>query len=276
MRSVPLALIDVRLDQPRQSFNEAAMDELTESIRRRGVLTPIRVRVIGGGRYQVVAGQRRVVAARRAGLVSIPAVVVALDDDEAFLEALIENIQREDLNPLDRGAALHRLRVNLGAQSWEDVARVMGLSRRHIYNLLSISNLPRYIRDDIHSGNMNEKHGRALMRLRQSPHLQRQLWRRIASERMSGDQALSTAREMTGSRRQAQAGRPWRRRTQDGALTLAEAIRTLLRLLPVAGPDVIGGVRKDLTTLNRRLHEVMTDAFYAEEQLVDSSLRRLW
>ena len=276
MRSVPLALIDVRLDQPRQSFNEAAMDELTESIRRRGVLTPIRVRVIGGGRYQVVAGQRRVVAARRAGLVSIPAVVVALDDDEAFLEALIENIQREDLNPIDSGAALHRLRVNLGAQSWEDVARVMGLSRRHIYNLLSISNLPRYIRDDIHSGNMNEKHGRALMRLRQSPHLQRQLWRRIASERMSGDQALSTAREMTGSRRQAQAGRAWRQRTQDGALTLAEAIRTLLRLLPVAGPDVIGGVRKDLTTLNRRLHEVMTDAFYAEEQLVDSSLRRLW
>jgi len=274
MRFVPLALIDARLDQPRQSISEAPLEELTESIRRSGVLTPIRVRAVDGGRYQVVAGQRRVIAARRAGLSAIPAVVVAVDDDQAFLEALVENIQREDLNPLDRGAALHRLRVNLGAQSWEEVARVMGISRRHIYNLLTISNLPRYIREDIHSGNINEKHGRALMRLRREPHLQRQLWRRISAERMSGDLALSTAREMTAGR-QAPAGRPVLSRTQNGAPTLAEAIQTLLRLLPAAAPDVVGSVRKDLVTLNRRLREVMTDAFYAEEQLAGGSRRRL-
>src|SRR2546430_8305485 len=165
LRWLPIDSIDLSVDQPRRVFNEEALDELTDSVRQYGVLQPIRVRMCGE-RHQVVAGHRRVMAARRAGLDSVPAVVAGRDDNRALIEALIENIQREELNPIDRGEALQRLRVNLGAQSWEEVGRVIGISRRHVYHLLNIAALPDPIRADIQAGNVNEKHGRALLRLR--------------------------------------------------------------------------------------------------------------
>ena len=264
LRWLPIDSIDLSVDQPRRVFNEEALDELTDSVRQYGVLQPIRVRMCGE-RHQVVAGHRRVMAARRAGLDSVPAVVAGSDDNRALIEALIENIQREELNPIDRGEALQRLRVNLGAQSWEEVGRVIGISRRHVYHLLNISALPDPIRADIQAGNVNEKHGRALLRLRDHPELQMNLWRRIVDDSMSGDEAIGVARSLLSDQPQPESPsplRPRRRSRRDLEGTLLD----LLRLLPQATMGEIRPLRSQLEALSHQLADVMTDAFHAEEE----------
>src|SRR5437016_12569698 len=103
--TVPIDLIVARSNQPRRSMDEERLRDLTDSVREYGVLQPIRLRRFGS-RYEVIAGHRRLAAARRAGLTELPAVVVNADDRRVLIESLIENIQREDLNPDDRGEAL--------------------------------------------------------------------------------------------------------------------------------------------------------------------------
>jgi len=193
--SLPLDAIYPRSDQPRQSMDAQSLEELTASIRSNGVLQPIRVRSDGDG-WQIIAGERRWTAARAAGLTEIPAVVVAADDDTAYIEALIENIQREDLNQVDRAQALKRLRVNLGLQSWTQVGQTVGITRQHVYNLLNLMNLPPAIQEDIRVGDLTEKHGRALLSLRGYPQQQDTLWRLIGEREMSGADAIGAAKAM--------------------------------------------------------------------------------
>jgi ParB/RepB/Spo0J family partition protein len=189
---IPVALIDARPDQPRQRIGGSSLRELTESVRAHGILQPIRVRP-RGHRYQIIAGARRWSAARDAGLPTIPAVVVDVGDDEAYLEALVENVQREDLNAVDRAQALMRLRVSLGIQTWEEVGNLIGIRRAHVYRLLNTTKLPEVIRDDIRHGALSEKHGRALLSLRAHPAQQLALWDRIRAEHLSGDDAIRLA-----------------------------------------------------------------------------------
>ncbi|TMC08710.1 MAG: ParB/RepB/Spo0J family partition protein [Chloroflexi bacterium] len=268
---VPVELIDAAADQPRQSFNHAALDELTQSVWDHGILQPLRLRP-RGRRYQLVAGQRRLTAATRAGLKVVPAVIAELEDDQALAQALIENIQREDLNAVDRCEALRRLRVNLGAQSWEEVGRVLGISRRHVYHLLSISALPEPIQEDMRRGNLTEKHGRALLRLRRDEELQDDLWRRIREERLSGDEALQAATELGPGRGQAAVESPRSAaavappRVGRGAQAdLPGAVDALLRRLPHATMREIRPLKKQLEALAERLAEVLTDAFYEDD-----------
>src|SRR5262249_35794399 len=134
---IDIDLVDTRRDRNRRSLNEDRMNELPESIRAYGVLQPLRL-PRRRGPCDAGAGHRRLIAAGRAGLAEVPAVVVDADDRQAFMESLIENIQREDLNPVDRGEALRRLREDLDARSWEEVGRAIGLSRRHVYHLLNV------------------------------------------------------------------------------------------------------------------------------------------
>jgi ParB family chromosome partitioning protein len=195
LRWIPVALISRRADQPRQTVNQGALEELVVSVRERGVLQPIRVRP-RGQLFEIIAGERRWLAARRAGLDEIPAVVVDVDADQAYIEALIENIQREDLSAVDRAQALKRLRSNLGSQSWEDVGRLIGISQRHVYHLLNLTRLPEQIQHDIRAGDLTEKHGRALVRLRHHPDLQFGLWQLIHAQALSGNAALKAARRL--------------------------------------------------------------------------------
>jgi ParB family chromosome partitioning protein len=192
---IPLTQIGANPDQPRRAFDESTLRELADSIKARGVLQPIRVRPHGDS-YQIVAGERRFRAAQLAGLQVLPAVVVEQDDDGAYIDALIENIQREDLNPLDRGEALRRLRVNLGLQSWEDVGRLLGMSRQSVHNLLGLAELPEAVRDDLRSGELTEKHGRALRRLNLQPELQADAYQQIVEGKLSGDQSIALVREL--------------------------------------------------------------------------------
>jgi ParB/RepB/Spo0J family partition protein len=164
------------------------------------VLQPIRVRPCGAGSYEIVAGERRWRAARDAGLRDIPAVVVAADDTQAHVESLIENVQREDLNAVDRAHALQQLRVNLGLQSWEEVGQVIGVTRQHVHNLLRITALPPHMQDDVRAGDLTEKHCRALLRLRDDADAQQELWERIHADSLTGDGAIAESRRVFGGR----------------------------------------------------------------------------
>jgi ParB/RepB/Spo0J family partition protein len=260
---IALDRVDLTFDQPRRAVNDAGIEALTDSVSRYGVLQPIRVRVRQGRRYEVVAGHRRVLAARRAGLHEVPAVVVDADDSQAFIEALVENIQREELNPIDRGEALRRLRVNLGTQSWEEVGRLIGISRRHVYHLLNVSKLPEPIREALRSGTITERHARALLRLRKLPDLQRTLWQRIESDDLSSEAAMLEAGWLLDQRPAPSAPSE---EPPLASASLKQALERLRRVLPEASMSEVRPLRADLEELLERLTEVMTDAFSEEHE----------
>jgi ParB family chromosome partitioning protein len=196
-RVLPVSRIEANPNQPRQtSWNDDKLNELADSIRARGILQPIRVRRRGDG-YQIIAGERRFRAALLAGLTDVPAIVVDQEDDQAYIDSLIENVQREDLNPLDRAEALRQLRLNLGSVPWKEVGAVIGLSERSVFYLLNLSTLPDEMRRDVRSGELTEKHGRALHRLRQDPALQQRAYEQIVERRLSGDDALHLVKELS-------------------------------------------------------------------------------
>lgn len=258
LRELPVDLIDAHDGQPRRTVNPRGLEELTQSIRDHGVLQPIRVRA-RGGRYEAIAGHRRLAAATRAGLETIPAVVVEADDGQALIEALIENVQREDLNAVERGEALRRLRVNLGARSWEAVGRAIGISRRHVYHLLNVSRLPEPFREDIQAGTVSEKHGRALLRLNEHPELQARLWKSIVGEHLSGDDALRVARDMWRERHGGEPGEPARSRPSVSLADVQVALQATLRLLPEAAMREIRPLRAELDELARCLETILCE-----------------
>lgn len=147
--------------QPRSEFDPTAMKALTESIRQHGIIQPVTVRSFEGG-YQLVAGERRVVAARAAGLSSVPAVVRELNDDEMLLVALIENVQRQDLNPIERARALRQL-VDQHNKSHDEVADLAGIARSTVSNSLRLLELDKDSIDALIAGRISEGHARALL-----------------------------------------------------------------------------------------------------------------
>lgn len=252
MQRIPVQSIRPRPDQPRRRIEARGLEELTRSVGVHGVLQPIRVRRRGENSYEIVSGERRWRAARGAGLQDIPAIVVEADDDRAYVEALIENIQREELNAVDRAHALTRLRTGLGLRSWQEVGEVVGITRQHIHNLLNVTRLPEPMRDDIRAGALTEKHARALMRLQPHPPLQRLLWERIHTEHLSGRAADEAARTI-GARLEPRvsADAPAR-----GA-GLAALVEAILAALGAAQPAEIGAASASLSGLHRRLGEVL-------------------
>jgi ParB/RepB/Spo0J family partition protein len=195
LRQLPVDLIDPCPNQPRQRMAPRPLEELMASVREHGVLQPIRVRP-RGGRYEIVTGERRWTAARMAGLHEIPAVIAEVDDEQACIQALVENIHREDLILIDRAQALARLRRSLGLTSWEAVGNRLGLSKGHVTRLLNVTRLAEQIREDPRLGELSEKHVRALYGLRSHPSLQIELWESIHQRGLSGDDALRKALAM--------------------------------------------------------------------------------
>jgi len=150
--------------QPRRRINEERIEELAASIRAQGLLEPVIVRPRTEGGYEIVAGERRWRAAQRAGLETIPALVRELDDRQAVAIALIENIQREDLNPLEEAAALKRLLAEY-EMTHEEIADAVGRSRAAVSNLLRLLNLAPEVRQMIDNGALEMGHARALLAL---------------------------------------------------------------------------------------------------------------
>lgn len=160
---IPLAELEANPFQPRRHFDQAALEELATTIRSHGVLTPVVVRR-GPTGYQVVAGERRIRAAKLAGLTRIPAVVKEASDAQALEMALVENLQREDLNPVEGAEAYRRLIEGFGLTQ-EEVAERVGRDRSSVANALRLLRLPRRVREDLASGILSEGHARALLGL---------------------------------------------------------------------------------------------------------------
>jgi ParB family chromosome partitioning protein len=163
--SLAVDLIDRGRYQPRRDFDEDKLRELADSIAAQGVVQPVVVRPVGGGRYELIAGERRWRAAQLAGLHEVPAVVREVDDQSAMAMALIENIQRADLNPLEEATALHRLLEEFGL-THQQVAQAVGKSRTTVTNLLRLLELNADVKALIDSGELEMGHARALLALK--------------------------------------------------------------------------------------------------------------
>ena len=162
--TLPISEITPNKDQPRKTFDEAALDELAESIKQHGVLQPLLVRPLPNGGYQLVAGERRWRASRRAGLREVPVVVKELTDTETMEIAIIENLQREDLNPIEEAEGLQALIDKCGFTQ-EEVASSVGKSRPAIANSLRLLRLPEAVRELTRDGKISAGHARALISL---------------------------------------------------------------------------------------------------------------
>lgn len=154
--------IEPNRDQPRKTFDEAALADLAESIAQHGVLQPLLVRPLARGGYQLVAGERRWRASRMAGLTEVPVVVREMSDQEAAELALIENLQRQDLNPMEEALGYRTLMDQYG-MTQEDAARAVGKSRPAVANALRLLNLPTEIADLVSSGQLSAGHARAIL-----------------------------------------------------------------------------------------------------------------
>ena len=150
--------------QPRTRMDEAALEELAASIRSQGLMQPILVRPVAAERYEIIAGERRWRASRLAGLAEVPIVVRDVPDQSALAMALIENIQREDLNPLEEASGLQRL-IDEFRLTHQEAADAVGRSRAAVTNLLRLLNLPKSVQDLVYSGALEMGHARALLAL---------------------------------------------------------------------------------------------------------------
>ena len=164
--SIPIEHLAPQPNQPRQRFDEAEIESLAASIREKGVVQPLVVRprpdVDVGAPYQIVAGERRWRAAQRAGLHELPAVVRQLSDPESIEIALVENLQRSDLNPLEEATAYRRL-IREFDHRQEDVASALGKSRSHVANTVRLLDLPETVKALVGDGTLSAGHGRALL-----------------------------------------------------------------------------------------------------------------
>lgn len=161
VQQIPIASIEPHPGQPRRTFDDAALDELAASIRSRGVIQPIVVRP-HGHRFQIVAGERRWRASQRARLHDIPAIVRDFTDEETLEIALIENIQRADLNAIEEASAYGRLLKDYG-HSQEELAKLVNKSRSHVANLLRLLDLPESVQAMVVAGTLTMGHARALV-----------------------------------------------------------------------------------------------------------------
>jgi ParB family chromosome partitioning protein len=162
LASISVSAIEPLPGQPRKRFDDAALEELAQSIAQRGVIQPVIVTPLGNGRYRLVAGERRWRAAQKARVHVIPALVRDLDPREVMALALIENLQREDLNPVEEGRAYHRLAEDEG-MSQAEIAKLVDKSRSHVANLQRLLQLPESVLEMVEDGALSMGHARALI-----------------------------------------------------------------------------------------------------------------
>lgn len=193
LREVPIDLIQRGRFQPRRDMDPAALQELADSIRQQGVMQPVVVRPISEGRYELIAGERRWRATQMAGLDSIPAIIRDVPDEAAIAMALIENIQRENLNPIEEAFALQRLQDEFGLTQAQ-VAEAVGKSRTTITNLLRLIGLSEDVRIMLEHGDLEMGHGRAMLTL--APELQMQVAKQVVAKSLSVRQTEALVRRV--------------------------------------------------------------------------------
>ncbi len=234
LSEIALELIDASPFQPRAHFNPQSLEELARSMRSGGVVQPVIARRIGT-RYELVTGERRLRAARLAGLQSIPTIVRPLSDQQALEISLLENIQREDLNPLEQARAFERL-ANEFALTQEEIAKRTGKDRATIANLMRLLRLPKEVQELVEQGKLTAGHARALLKLEESPVVQRVLARRMAARRISVRQAEQMVeRKLPTAKKKRAAERPVDPNLQAAQEALERALGTKVRVIEQKG-----------------------------------------
>lgn len=243
--SLPIEVIERSSEQPRKRFDEARLEELAASIREHGIVEPILVRH-DGQRYRIVAGERRWRAAQRAGLQEIPAIVRDATAREAFEIALVENVQRADLNALEEAEA-YRLLVTEYGLTQEQVAQRVGKERATVANALRLLKLPEDIRDAVGDGRLDMGHARALLGL-EDPAQMRRVAARVLREGLSVRATEAMVRELLGGGRR-------KRQPVEGSSPAVRAVvdrlqrRLGCRCRVIPNSDVAGTLHLDYTSL---------------------------
>ncbi len=183
IREIPVAQITANPYQPRTLFDPIKLQDLVSSIREHGILQPILVREVGHERFQIVAGERRFRAAQAAGLSDVPAIVKECGERELLEMAVVENVQREDIGPMEAARAYRRM-IDEFRMTQETVSQRVGKSRSSIANVLRLLDLPAIVQDSLERNEITEGHGKALLKLKDSILIQR-AWERAAKEQLS-------------------------------------------------------------------------------------------
>lgn len=195
---LPITSVENNSSQPRKSFDNAALAQLAESIRQHGIIQPLTVRKLSSGYYQIIAGERRWRAARLAGLSEVPAIVIEADDRKAAELAMIENLQREDLNPIEEAAGYQTL-IQQYHMTQEEAAQRVGKSRSAVANTLRLLDLTPTVQKQIKAGELSAGHARALVPL--SPGLQAKAADAIIQGGLSVRQAEALAKRLAAEKR---------------------------------------------------------------------------
>mgnify|MGYP004681967405 CR=1 FL=1 len=232
--TVPLSQVENCSSQPRKAFDPDALEELAESIRQHGILQPLTVRRLQSGYYQIIAGERRWRAARLAGLTEVPVLVVEADDRKAAELAMVENLQREDLNPMEEAAGFQAL-MDGYRLTQEEAAKRVGKSRSAVANALRLLSLTPAVRKLVEDGKLSAGHARALVPL--SPSLQESAANAIVSGGLSVRQTEALVKRLSAEKKEAQVKDP------DEVDYLAEAQNELKARL-CRGVKIVPGRKK--------------------------------
>ena len=232
--SLPISQVETCSSQPRKRFDDESLQELADSISQHGIIQPLTVRKLSSGYYQIIAGERRWRAARLAGLQEVPVIVIEADDRKAAELAMIENLQREDLNPMEEAAGFQSL-IESYHMTQEEAAQRVGKSRSAVTNALRLLGLTPSVRKLVEEGKLSAGHARALVPL--SPSLQESAANAIVSGGLSVRQTEALVKRLSAEKKEAQAKDP------DEVDYLAEAQNELKARL-CRGVKIVPGRKK--------------------------------
>ncbi|MBQ4370557.1 MAG: ParB/RepB/Spo0J family partition protein [Oscillospiraceae bacterium] len=193
---LPISKVEPAIKQPRRIFNESALNELADSIAEHGIIQPLTVRKLPSGSYQIIAGERRWRAARLAGLTQVPARIIEADDRKAIELALVENLQREDLNPLEEAEGYKALIEDFGLTQ-EEAAEKAGKSRPAVANALRLLALPEEVKLLLEKSELSTGHARALLALKENEPQLISVAKKVAAEKLSVRQTEELARRLS-------------------------------------------------------------------------------
>lgn len=232
--SLPISQVEICSSQPRKRFDDESLQELADSISQHGIIQPLTVRKLSSGYYQIIAGERRWRAARLAGLQEVPVIVIEADDRKAAELAMIENLQREDLNPMEEAAGFQSL-IESYHMTQEEAAQRVGKSRSAVTNALRLLGLTPSVRKLVEEGKLSAGHARALVPL--SPSLQESAANAIVSGGLSVRQTEALVKRLSAEKKEAQVKDP------DEVDYLAEAQNELKARL-CRGVKIVPGRKK--------------------------------
>lgn len=251
--SLPITSIVTNPDQPRKSFDETQLSELSDSIKQNGVLQPILVRK-KGDKYEIVAGERRYQASKLAGLKEIPAIVREIDDAEVFQLALIENLQRSDLTPIEEARGYRQLLDTKGLTQ-EGLAKILSKSRSAIANTLRLMDLPQEVQDMMEEGQITAGHARAILAV-PTEEGRIKLAQKVVAENLTVRQTENLAPLFSVTRDEIKPKNPAPQYFKRAARTLRQALDTTVKVKQVRGKNKIEIEFKDEDDLARIINQL--------------------